>query len=77
MKETEKINIAPTSTEGHFIEKAKKVINLDTINETFYIEGGGILTTKNHTTLPIEEDCLITCQNVYNPLLKSFERTKD
>lgn len=77
MEETEKINIAPTSTEGHFIEKAKKVINLDTINETFYIEGGGILTTKNHTTLPIEEDCLITCQNVYNPLLKSFERTKD
>ena len=77
MQEVKKINVAPSSTEGHFVEKAKKVVNLDTINETFYVEGGGVLTTKNHTTLPMDDDCLITCQNVYNPFLRSFEKSKD
>jgi hypothetical protein len=72
-----KVNVAPSSTEGHFIEGAKKVINLDNVNETFLVEGKSTLTTKNHTSLEIEEDCLITCQMVYNPFSKMFERSKD
>lgn len=74
---TQRINVAPSSTEGHFIEEAKNVVNLDNVNETFLVEGKSKLTTKNHTTLEIEEDCLITCQRVYNPFAKMFERSKD
>ena len=74
---TTKVNVAPSSTEGHFIENAKNVIVLDTINETFLVEGKALLTTKNHTSLEIEEDCLITCQKVYNPFSKMFEKSRD
>jgi hypothetical protein len=74
---TKKINVAPSSTEGHWVEKAKQVIELDKINETFMVKGGGILTTKNHTTLDIKEDSLITCQRVYNPFAQMFEKSKD
>lgn len=77
MQEVKKVNVAPSSTDGHFVEKAKKVVNLDKVNETFLVDGGGVLTTKNHTTLEMEEDCIITCQNVYNPFLKSFEKSRD
>jgi len=78
MKTTDtKVNVAPSSTEGHFVENAKKVVNLDNINETFMVEGKSKLTTKNHTSLDIEEDCLITCQKVYNPFSKMFEKSKD
>lgn len=77
MQEVKKVNVAPSSTEGHFVEKAKRVVNLDKVNETFLVDGGGFLTTKNHTTLEMEEDCIITCQNVYNPFLKSFEKSMD
>ncbi len=72
-----KVNVAPSSTEGHFIENAKNVVNLDQVNETFLVEGKSTLTTKNHTSLKIEEDCLITCQNVYNPFSKMFEKSRD
>lgn len=74
---TPKVNVAPSSVEGHFVENAKNVVNLDAINETFLVEGKSQLTTKNHTTLEIEEDCIITCQRVYNPFAKMFERSKD
>ena len=77
MKTQTKVNVAPSSTEGHFIEKAKKVVMLDKITETFLVEGKSVLTTKNHTSLEIEEDCLITCQNVFNPFSKMMERSKD
>jgi hypothetical protein len=77
MQITKKINVAPSSTEGHFVEKAKQVIELDKINETFMVKGEAVLTTKNHTTLEIKEDSLITCQRVYNPFAKMFERSKD
>lgn len=73
----ERVNVAPSSTEGHFIKGAKKVVNLDTINETFLVEGAAILETKNHTSLEIKEDCLITCQVVYNPFSKMFTKSKD
>ncbi|MFA7289602.1 MAG: hypothetical protein WC055_12065 [Melioribacteraceae bacterium] len=77
METKTKVNVAPSSTEGHFIEEAKNVIDLDVVNETFLVEGKSKLTTKNHTTLEIEESCIITCQKVYNPFSKMFERSKD
>jgi len=74
----EKVNVAPSSTSGHFVEKAQKVVNLDEINETFLVEGKAILTTANHTTLKIEDEkSLITTQKVYNPLTKMLEKSKD
>lgn len=72
-----KVNVAPSSTEGHFIEEATNVVDLDVVNETFLVEGKSKLTTKNHTTLEIEEDCIITCQKVYNPFSKMFEKSRD
>jgi hypothetical protein len=74
---TKKINVAPSSTEGHWVEKAKQVIELDKINETFMVKGQAIITTKNHTTLEIKEDSLITCQRVYNPFAQMFKKSKD
>ena len=71
------VNIAPSSEEGHFVKGAKQVINLDEINETFLVKGKALLVTKNHTSLKIEEDCLITCQTVYNPYSKLYEKSKD
>lgn len=45
MQET-KVNVAPSSIEGHFVKGAKKVVNLDKVNETFLVEGESILETK-------------------------------
>ena len=72
-----KINIAPSSNNGHCITKTKKVINLDLINETYLIEEPAELVTENHTTLIQEEEGLITCQVVYNPFARMFEKSKD
>lgn len=72
------VNVAPSSTSGHFVENAQKVVNLDDINETFLVEGKSLLTTKNHTTLKMEDEkCLITTQKVYNPLTKLLEKSRD
>ncbi len=73
----EKVNVAPSSDAGHYVEKAKQVVNLDEVNETFLVEGESELTTKNHTTLKQKEDCLITCQVVYDPFAKAFEKSRD
>ena len=73
----ERENVAPSSTEGHFIKGAKQVINLDKVNETFHVKGESILETKNHTSLEIKEDCLITCQVVYNPFGKMYSKSRD
>lgn len=72
-----KINVAKTSTEGHFVEKAKQVVCLDEVKEAFFVEGDAELTTKNHQTLSLEKDCLIMPQQVYNPYSKMLERSKD
>lgn len=72
-----KVNVAPSSTEGHFIKGARQVVNLDNVNETFSVKGASVLETKNHTTLEIEEDCLITCQVVYNPFGKMYTKSRD
>lgn len=72
-----KVNVAASSTEGHFVEGAKQVINLDNVNETHLVKGESVLTTKNHTSLQMKEDCLITCQTVFNPFSKIFEKSRD
>ena len=74
---TKKVNVAPSSSHGHWINDAEMVINLDNINETFHVKGKSKLTTTNHTTLEIEEDCLITCQTVYNPFEGVFKKSQD
>ena len=75
--QTAKVNVAKQSTAGHFVEKAGNVINLDETREIYLVEGESILTTKNHTTLKMKEDCLIIPQQVYNPLSKLFQRSID
>ncbi|MDR1089922.1 MAG: hypothetical protein LBL79_02510 [Prevotella sp.] len=77
MKTIERINVSPSSTEGHFVTNAKKVVNLDKVNETFLVEGKSKLVTRNHTTLEMEDGCLITCQVVYDPFSKAFEKSRD
>ena len=72
-----KVNVAPSSVSGHFVEEAEQVINLDAVNETFYVKGKSKLTTQNHTTLEMEEDCMITCQVVYNSFDKEFVKAVD
>lgn len=73
----ERVNVAPSSTEGHFVKQAKNVVNLDKINETFKTEGACVLETKNHTSLEIQEDCIITCQVIYNPFSKMYSKSQD
>lgn len=75
--QTTRVNVAPSSTEGHFVEGAKNVVNLDEVSETFLVEGKSVLTTKNHTDLELEQDCLITCQVVYSPFEKIYQKSKD
>ena len=72
-----KVNIAKLSTEGHFVENAVNVVCLDDVKEAFFVEGKATLTTKNHKTLPLEENCLIMPQQVYNPYLQSLQRSRD
>lgn len=72
-----RVNVAPSSDEGHYIEGAKQVINLDEFNETFAVKGKSKLVTKNHTTLENEEDCIITCQQVYDPFKNIRIKSKD
>jgi len=77
MKTVIKVNVAPSSTDGHYVKGAKKVVNLDEVTEAFFIEGESILETSKHTILEMKEDCLIVCQNVYNPYKRLFEKSRD
>lgn len=72
-----KVNIAEISTNGHFVEKHKRVIDLTNNKEIFFVEGNAILTTKNHQTLSLISNCLIIPQQVYNPYTQLLERAKD
>jgi hypothetical protein len=72
-----RVNVAPSSDEGHFVKGAKQVIDMDAITESFFVEGKSILETKNHTTLEMKDDCLVNCQMVYNPFAKMYERSRD
>lgn len=73
----EGVNVAPQSTNGHFVKGAEKVVNIDNINDTFFVEGTSELQTANHTTLKQEQSCLITTQVVFNPFAQMFEKSKD
>ena len=72
-----KKNIAPSSDNGHFVEGKAQVIDLDVVNETFVVKGKSKLTTANHTSLDLDENCLITCQQVFDPLKQAFQKSKD
>lgn len=71
------VNVAPSSSHGHYVKRAKNVIKLDDVTEAFFVEGESILSTSNHTTLEMRDDCLINCQVVYNPFSKMHERSRD
>jgi len=75
--EIQGINVAPSSTSGHYIQESKKVINLDNVNETFLVVGKSKLVTKNHESLSHNKTCLITTQQVFNPLTRLYEKSKD
>jgi hypothetical protein len=78
MEQMEKmVNVAPTSTSGHFIKGAKNVVNIDNINDTYFVDGESELVTQNHTTLKQDNSCLITTQMVFNPFSKMFEKSLD
>jgi hypothetical protein len=77
MENQVKVNVATKSTEGHFVEKSKRVICLDETKETYFVEGEATLSSKNHKTLPLENNCLIVPQQVYNPYSKQLERSRD
>jgi len=77
MTKEQRINVATSSTEGHFVEGAIKVVALDAVNETFHVTGKSKLVTKNHTDLLMGSECVITCQQVYNPFTKMLEKSKD
>ena len=72
-----KKNIAPSSDNGHFVEGKAQVIDLDIQNETFVVKGKSKLTTANHTSLDLDENCLITCQQVFDHLKQAFQKSKD
>jgi hypothetical protein len=71
------VNVAPSSTRGHFVKGAKNVIELDKVTESFYVEGDATLSSENHTTLDVKDGCLITCQVVFDPLKGLFEKSRD
>lgn len=72
------VNVAPTSTEGHYLQGARKVVNLDEVTESYLVEGKSELVTKNHTTLKInDETCLINCQMEFNPFEQVFRKSED
>lgn len=78
VKELKKINVAPSSDEGHYVTgKNVRVINLDDVTESFYVQGESQLVTKNHTNLKMKDNCLITCQVAFNPLAKIYEKVVD
>lgn len=75
--QNQSVNIAPSSTHGHHVVGAKKVIQLDDVTEAFFVQGESSLVTNNHTTLEMKDDCLVNCQVVYNPFAKMYERSRD
>ena len=77
MQTEKRVLVAQSSSHGHYVKGAKKVINLDEVNETFLVEGSSVLETSNHTTLVMPEDCLITCQTVYNPFTEMYDKSRD
>ena len=75
---TKQVNVAPTSDEGHYVKGARNVIDIEReMTESFRVEGKSQLVTKNHTSINLDEDCLINTQVVYNPFSKMYEKVVD
>lgn len=72
-----KVNVAPSSDEGHFVQGNVQVVMLDDVTESFKVIGQSELVTKNHTTLQMKDSCIVSCQVVYNPFSQLMERSKD
>lgn len=72
-----KTNVAPSSSHGHYVENATRVVDMDAVTEAFFVEGSSILTTSNHTTLEMPDSCLVNCQVVFNPFAKMYEKSRD
>lgn len=77
LKQETRVNVALQSTAGHFVEKHEKVVLLDGTKEAFFVEGEAELKTENHQTLPLQNNCLISPQQVYNPYKKALQRSQD
>lgn len=77
MTEELEVNVAPSSTEGHFVKGAKQVIDIDAVSESFLVKGKSTLRSANHMTLTMPDSCIITCQMVYNCFEKAFEKSRD
>jgi hypothetical protein len=73
----EGVNVAPKSSNGHFVKGSQNVVNIDNVKDSYFVDGNSVLETENHTALKQEKSCLITTQVVYNPFLKMFEQSKD
>jgi hypothetical protein len=73
------INVAPSSSEGHFIEVREfpetkervNVVEIDKAEELFLVEvpegETSIMKTKNHTDLPITQSAVKFSQYVFSP----------
>ena len=72
-----RVNVAPSSDEGHFVQGKVQVVMLDDVTESFKVIGESELVTKNHTTLQMKESCVVSCQVVYNPFSQMLERSRD
>ena len=72
-----KRNVAPDSDNGHFVVGQEQVIELDLINETFFVEGAHKMETKNHETMETDTSAIVTCQQVVDPYTGYFERVRD
>lgn len=72
-----RVNVAPTSDNGHYVEKAIKVVDLEASTESYFVEGPSDLVTLNHQTLRTDESCLINCQVVYDPFAQRYVNSAD
>jgi len=65
------VNVANTSTEGHYVTKHQAVYEIDSLNEQFLVEvpegESALMKSANHTDLEISESGMVDCQKIYDP----------
>lgn len=83
MNKTVGVNVAPSSTNGHYIKNltegkpAPRVIELSNETESFFVEGKSVLKTENHTTIKHSQSVLILTQSVYDPVSQLMRKAVD
>lgn len=83
MNKTVRVNVAPSSSNGHYIEEltettpAPRVIELSNEAESFFVDGPSVLKTENHTTIKHNQSVLILTQSVYDPISQLMRRAVD